>query len=112
MKNYELVLILNPELPEEAQEGSIEKVSRWITEKGGSISQVDKWGRKKLAYPIRRFSEGSYVLARFSAPPSLAREVESNLKLAEEVLRYLLVKAEEKAQKPPEEPAATPPQDK
>jgi len=107
MRNYELVLILNPELPQEAQESSVEKVSRWITEKGGTISQVDKWGRKKLAYPIQRLTEGSYVLARFSAPPSLAREVETNLKVSEEVLRYLLVKAEEEARPSPQEQAPT-----
>jgi small subunit ribosomal protein S6 len=94
-RNYELVLVLKPELTDEAQEGFLQKVTRWVTEKGGSVSQTDKWGRKKLAYPLKQFMEGIYVLTRFSAEPTLVREVEKNLRLSEEVLRHLVVKIEE-----------------
>jgi len=94
MRNYELVLVLKPELTDEAQEGFLQKVARWVTEKGGSVSQTDKWGRRKLAYPLKQFMEGIYVLTRFSAEPPLVREVEKNLRLSEEVLRHLVVKVE------------------
>ena len=94
MRNYELVLVLKPELTDEAQDGFLQKVARWLTEKGGTVAQTDKWGRKKLAYPLRQFMEGVYVLTRFSAEPPLVREVEKNLRLSEEVLRHLVVRIE------------------
>jgi small subunit ribosomal protein S6 len=95
MRNYELVLVLKPELTDETQEGFVQKVARWVTDKGGSISQTDKWGRKKLAYPLKQFMEGIYVLTKFSAEPALVRDVEKNLRLSEEVLRHLVVKLED-----------------
>jgi len=95
MRNYELVLVLKPDLTDEAQEGFVQKVTRWVTEKGGAISQTDKLGRKKLAYPLKSSKEGIYVLSKFSAEPALVRDVEKSLKLSEEVLRHLVVKLEE-----------------
>ena len=89
LRDYELVVIVSPE---EAVEGLIERISRFVTENGGSITSVDRWGKRKLAYPIKHFMEGSYVLARFKLRPRLSRELEANLKISEEVLRHLLTR--------------------
>ncbi|MCX7911779.1 MAG: 30S ribosomal protein S6 [Dehalococcoidales bacterium] len=94
LKEYELVYILTPELADEALEARINSISQAITSRGGSIVSVDKWGKKKLAYPIKRHLEGHYVLTRFKLGPARCRELEANLRISEEVLRYLLIKIE------------------
>ncbi|MFQ5826644.1 MAG: 30S ribosomal protein S6 [Dehalococcoidia bacterium] len=95
MHDYELTVVISPEVADEELSTTIEKVTSWITDKGGSITQIDQWGRRKLAYPIKRFFEGSYVLARFQSEPQLMTELEANLRMSEEVLRHLLVRVNE-----------------
>ncbi len=90
--DYELVLILSPELAEEDVNAQIDNVSQFITGKGGAISDVEQWGKRRLAYPIKHFDEGNYVLSRFKLKPSLSREFEANLQISEVILRHLLVK--------------------
>ena len=92
LRDYELVLIISPEVIEERFDTIIEKVSQFITGKGGIISDVERWGKRKLAYPIERFMEGSYVLSRFKLKPTLGKELEANLQISEEILRHLLIK--------------------
>jgi len=92
LRDYELVLIVSPEVGEEKFEAIVDNVSQFITGKGGAISDVERWGKRKLAYPIRRFMEGSYVLTRFRLKPALSQELEANLQISEEVLRHLLVR--------------------
>ncbi len=91
LRDYELVVVFSPEVAEEALEAAIGKVSQFITERGGAVSTVEQWGRRKLAYPIKHFMEGSYVLSRFQMRPQLAKELEKNLQISEEVIRSLLV---------------------
>ena len=91
-RNYELVLIVSPEVKDEALDTRVEKISQLITEKGGVISEVDRWGTRKLAYPIHRFTEGSYVLIQLKLKPTTGKELESNLQISEDILRYLLIK--------------------
>ncbi len=91
-RDYELVVVLSPDVAEDRSEAVIGKVSQLITERGGSLSTVDQWGRRKLAYPIKHFTEGDYVLARFTMTPRFTKELEANLQISEEVLRHLLVK--------------------
>jgi len=91
LRDYELVLIISPEVVEEKLDATIDNVSQFITEKGGTISDIERWGKRRLAYPIEHFVEGSYVLARFNLKPALGKELEANLKISEEVLRHLLV---------------------
>jgi len=93
-RDYELVVIISPEAEEEAIESVIDRVSRFITESGGTVSSVDRWGKRRLAYPIKHFMEGSYVLARFKLRPKLSKELEASLQISEEVLRHLLTKVE------------------
>ena len=92
LRDYELVLVISPEVAEEKFEAAIDNVSRFITEKGGTISDIERWGKRKLAYPIIHFVEGSYVLARFKLKPAFGKELEANLQISEEVLRHLLVR--------------------
>ncbi len=92
LRDYELVLIISPEVVEEKFDATIDNISRFITEKGGTISNIERWGKRRLAYPIEHFMEGGYVLTHFRLKPALSREFESNLQISEEVLRHLLVK--------------------
>ena len=92
--DYELVMIINPEVGDESLDATIDKVSQFITEKSGIISNVERWGKRKLAYPIKHFIEGHYILTQFKSKPGLNRELEANLRISEEILRHLLIKIE------------------
>ena len=92
LRDYELVLIVNPEVVDEAFDTTIDNVSKFITERGGIISNAEQWGKRKLAYPIEHFVEGSYVLTQFKFKPALSKELEANLQTSEEILRHLLIK--------------------
>ena len=92
LNDYELVFVISPEVVEEKFEATIDNINRFITEKGGVISDIERWGKRKLAYPIRHFAEGSYVLTKFKLKPAFTKELEANLKISEEVLRHLLIK--------------------
>jgi len=92
LRNYELALIISPEVLGEKFDTVIDNVSQFITGKGGIISDVEQWGKRRLAYPIKHCEEGSYVLARFKLKPALSKELETNLQISEEILRHLLIK--------------------
>jgi len=94
LRNYELVVIISPEIADEVFDTTIDNVSQFITEKGGVVSDVERWGKRKLAYPIGHFMEGNYVLAQFKLKPALSKELEANLQISEEVLRHLLIRVE------------------
>jgi small subunit ribosomal protein S6 len=93
LQDYELVFILNPDMAEDALESRINGISQFITAREGVISDLQKWGKKKLAYPVKNFLEGNYVLAKFQMKPARAKELEANLRISEEVIRHLLIKA-------------------
>jgi small subunit ribosomal protein S6 len=92
LRDYELVLVVNPEGAEDALETTINSVNQFITGKGGVISEEERWGKRKLAYPINRHLEGNYVLTRCKMRPTWAKELDANLNISEEVLRHLLLK--------------------
>ena len=92
MSDYELVTIISPEVDGEEVSQVVDKVSQFITVREGTVEGTEEWGRKRLAYPIKRIFEGSYVLTRFKLEPRLIRELEVDLGAAEEVVRYLVVK--------------------
>lgn len=98
LRDYELVLVVSPEVAEEEFEAAIDNVSKFITDKGGTISDINRWGKKRLAYPIKHFVEGNYVLTRFRLGPTHGKELEENLRISEEVLRHLVIKLD----RPPE----------
>lgn len=91
MREYELVFIVHPDLDDNAFKDVIEKVRGWITEAGGSVSKVDLWGKRKLAYAIRKQKDGQYVLLKTQMDPSFSATLERNLRFLEPVLRFLLI---------------------
>ena len=92
LRDYELVLIISPKVADDKFNTIIENVNQFITDKGGIVSEVEQWGKKKLAYPVEHFMEGSYVLSRFKLKPTLGKELEANLRISEEVIRHLLIR--------------------
>jgi len=93
LQDYELVYILNPDITDEVLEARVNGISQFITGHEGVVDSVDKWGKRRLAYPLKHFLEGNYVLAKFKLSPARCKELETNLKISEEVIRHLLVKA-------------------
>jgi small subunit ribosomal protein S6 len=94
LRDYELVYIIRPDIAEENLNPIVDKVSSLITNRGGVISGTERWGKRKLAYPINHFLEGYYILGRFKAKPSATKEIEANLQITEEIIRDILVKIE------------------
>ncbi|MEJ2739617.1 MAG: 30S ribosomal protein S6 [Dehalococcoidia bacterium] len=92
MAAYELIYIINPEVSDEELPQVIEKMSQSVANAGGNVVEVAQWGRKRMAYPIRRFAEGNYVFNRIELEPVKVKEIEANLRLSDEVLRHLVVK--------------------
>lgn len=90
MREYELICIVHPDLDESAFNEIVERIKGWITEAGGEIAKVDLWGKRNLAYPIRKQTEGQYAFIETSMDPSENAELERNLGLLEPVLRYLI----------------------
>jgi len=90
MRKYELVCIFQPELDETAFKGAVDRVQSWITEAGGSVDKTEVWGRRKLAYVIRKQTEGQYVLMNVTLDPKSTSELERNIRFLEPALRHLL----------------------
>ncbi len=90
MRNYELVCIVQPELDETAFKAVVDRVSSWVTESGGSVDKVDIWGRRRMAYQIRKQREGQYVLLNVTLDPKATSELERNIRYLETVLRHML----------------------
>lgn len=90
MRTYEIVVIAHPDLDEAAFEALIEKVQGWITDVDGSIEKIDRWGRRRMAYAIRKQREGQYVLLKAQMPSPFIAELERNLQLQEPVMRYMV----------------------
>ena len=92
MREYELVVILSPELAEEDVPAAIDRLSQLIADRGGEVKDVDRWGRRKLAYPIKKHLEGNYLVTQVKLDPNRTSDVEAALRISEEVLRHLLVR--------------------
>jgi small subunit ribosomal protein S6 len=90
MREYELVFIIHPDLDENATNEVVERVKGWITEAGGTIDTIDPWGKRKLAYPIRKQNEGQYFLFKTQMTPTFVAELERNLRFVEPVMRFLI----------------------
>lgn len=95
MRDYELVYIINPQLVDDGLTGVMEKVSQFIATRGGQVDRVDTWGRRRLAYPIGSFREGTYVLTQFKMEPTQAAELETSLRTAEDIIRHLVIRLDE-----------------
>lgn len=95
MRSYELTLIIDPDIAEEDVPAAMEKLTTLIAKNGGSIIDIDRWGRRKLSYPIKHHGEGNYVLIKLEFEPAKASDLEASLNLTEECLRHLLVRLDD-----------------
>lgn len=95
MHEYELVVVINPDIAEEDLPAAIERLTGAVTGRGGEVDEVTPWGRRKLAYPIRRFTEGNYVVTQIRLDPARAHELESGFAISDDVLRHLLIRKDE-----------------
>lgn len=95
MNKYELALIINAKIEDDARTATLEKAKEYITRFGGTITNVDEWGKKKLAYEIQKTSEGFYYFIQFDAQPQVPAQVEDNVRIMDNVLRFLCVRQDE-----------------
>lgn len=95
LREYEMVVILSPEIGDDVVAGSLERLQQNVTSRGGEVTDVNHWGRRRLAYPIKRHLEGNYVVSQFKLDPEQVPDLESSLRISEEVIRHLIVKAGE-----------------
>lgn len=93
MRRYELMLVLKPDAPDERASAVIDRTTRYVVASGGQIVKVAPWGRRRLAYPIERYREGSYHIVVFESPAEAIAELERSLQITEDVLRYLVTRA-------------------
>lgn len=94
--NYELVYIINPTVEEEARKELIARFNGMIEQNGGTVDKVDEWGKRRLAYPINDLPEGYYVLVHYTAETSVPKEIERNMGITDNILRYLTTRIEHK----------------
>lgn len=92
MNKYELVVVISSKLEEEERAAALEKVQGYITRFGGTVTNVDEWGKKRLAYEIQKMKEGYYYIVQFDGETNTPNELESRIRLMEPVIRYLCVR--------------------
>ena len=96
MNKYELAVVVSAKLEDEARADVIEKVKALITRFGGNVTDVDEWGKRRFAYEIQKMREGFYYFVQFDAPATAPAEIESRIRIMDNVLRYLVVRNDEK----------------
>ena len=94
MREYELMVILNPEVEERAVEPTLKKFLEVVTKDGGTVDNVDTWGRRRLAYEINKKAEGLYAVANLTCTPATSKELDRQLGLSEQVLRTKLMRVD------------------
>lgn len=95
MRNYEAMYILKPELEEEALDAAIARFEEVVKKDGGEIVKTDRWGKRRLAYEVKGYNEGIYILMNFAAPNSTSQELDRIFKIQDDVLRHLVIKKDE-----------------
>lgn len=95
MRNYELMFIIKPDLEEEATAALVDKYTNLITELGGTVANVDKWGKRRLAYEVGGYNDGYYVIVNFQAEPQASKEVERVLKISDDVIKHMVIKLDD-----------------
>ncbi len=93
VRRYELMLVLRPDAPDERAAALIDRTTRYVVSAGGQIIKVAPWGRRRLAYPIDRYRDGSYHIVVFESPAEAIAELEHSLQITEDVLRSLVTRA-------------------
>ncbi len=95
MHQYELALVLDATLEDEARNDVFDKIKGLIERYGGTVTDVDEWGKRKLAYEIQKMPEGYYYFVQIDAPGTMPAELEGRLRITDHVLRYLIFRKEE-----------------
>ncbi len=95
MNKYELALVVNAKIEDDARAAVVEKAREYITRFGGTITNVDEWGKKRLAYEIQKMREGFYYFIQFDAEAGVPAQIEENVRIMDNVLRFLCVRADE-----------------
>ena len=95
MNKYESVYVINTAIGEEAISGKVARFNELITSNGGSITKVDEWGKRRLAYSIDHLTEGYYVVINFEGDTELPKELERNFRIDESIIRFLVVRIED-----------------
>ena len=96
MNKYELAVVVSAKIEDEERAAVVDKCKALIERFGGTITNVDDWGKKRLAYEIQKMKEGFYYFVHFEAESSAPAEIESRIRIMDNVLRYLVVKNETK----------------
>ena len=96
MKAYELMVMLNPALDEEAREATVAKVQGLVTDGGGVVDNLESWGKRKLAFEIDDLTEGDYIVLDFHNEPAAIAEIDRVLHITDPVMRYMLVRREDR----------------
>ena len=94
MRQYELMIILDPELDERTLAPTLDKFLTVVTKDGGSVDKIDHWGRRRLAYEINKKAEGLYAVANLTCTPATSKELDRQLGLSEQVLRTKLMRVD------------------
>ncbi|MFC2011631.1 30S ribosomal protein S6 [Chloroflexota bacterium] len=92
LHDYEMVVVISPEVEGEQLDATLDNIGRFITGRGGVIAEIERWGKRKLAYPVKHFTEGQYVLNHFKMKPGVGKELEASLLISEDILRHLLIR--------------------
>ena len=95
MNKYELALVVNAKIEDDARAAVVEKAKEYITRAGGTITEVEEWGKKKLAYEIRKMSDGFYYFIQFEASAAAPAQIEQKVRIMDNVLRFLCVRKDE-----------------
>lgn len=96
MRPYEVMVIVDAGLDDEAIRSSVERATKLITDKGGHVGKVDRWGRRRFAYEVRHRSEGYYALIEATAEPEVMSDLDRMLRLADEVIRHKVIRLPDK----------------
>lgn len=96
MRKYETIFILDPDLEEEQAQSALEKVKGIITQTQGEILKVEDWGKRKLAYEVKKKAKGHYILIHLSGSPALLSELERNFRVMDAVIKYQSVRLDER----------------
>ena len=94
-RSYEIMFIVRPDIEEAEIDKIIETFSGYVTQGGGTVKQTEKMGRRRLAYTVRKFNDGFYVLLIVDSPASLIHEIERRLRVSEQVIKFITVRTDE-----------------
>lgn len=97
MRIYELIVIIKPDIPDDEVDAAVEQCQSWITDGGGTIDKVDRWGKKNLAYEVRKYTQGHYALIQYRLEENHdhAKEIERRLRVADAFIKFMTVRIDE-----------------